>query len=87
MALSPHEFPELHEPNLLHLYAGIGLDSPEKIGAAPWGEAMALGGVPDKPDAVAHENIITTKGTKLHEGKGAGPHDDSWTSMIESNSA
>lgn len=69
VALSPHEFPELHESNLLHLYPGVGLDAPEKIGAAPRGEMMAFGGVPDEADGVAHAVIITTKDTKVHEGE------------------
>jgi hypothetical protein len=61
VALPPHELPELQEADLLHLDAGIGLDTPEKIGAAPRSEAMSLGGVPEKADTVPHAGIINTK--------------------------
>ena len=60
-ALAPHELPELEESDLLHFDAGVGLDAPEKIGAAPGGEAMSLGGIPEKADTVPHAGIIATK--------------------------
>lgn len=60
-ALTPHELPEFEESDLLHLDAGVSLDAPEKIGAAPGGEAMSLGGVPEKADTVPHAGIINTK--------------------------
>src|SRR5260370_14794441 len=72
VALAPHEFPELHETNLLHLDARVGLYAPEKVWATPWSQAMATGGVPEEADFVAHGVIITTKGTKVHEGKAKG---------------
>lgn len=60
-AFSPHKFPELKEADLFHLDSGVGFDAPEKIGTAPGGEAMSLGGVPEKADAVPHAGIINTK--------------------------
>ena len=69
MTLAPHEFPEFHKADLLHLHAGVGFDAPEKIRAAPRGQTMATGGVPQEADLVAHSVIITTKDTKVHEGK------------------
>src|SRR6476660_3832397 len=68
VTLAPHEFPELHEADLLHLHAGVGLDAPKKIRAAPGSQTMATGGIPKEADLVAHAVIITTKGTKVHEG-------------------
>jgi len=64
MALTPHKFPKFYESNLLHLDACVGLNPPEKIGAPPRSEAMALCGVPDKPDGVLHGDILNT----IHAG-------------------
>lgn len=61
VAFTPHELPEFEETDLLHLDAGVGLDAPEKIGTAPGGEAVPLGGVPEKADAVPHAGIINIK--------------------------
>jgi tetratricopeptide (TPR) repeat protein len=72
VALAPHEFPEFHEADLLHLHTSVGLDAPEKVWATPWSQAMATGSVPEESDLVAHGVIITTKGTKVHEGKSHG---------------
>ena len=58
VAFAPHELPELQETDLLHLDACIGLDTPEKIGAAPGSQAMAPSGIPEEADLVAHELII-----------------------------
>ena len=68
MALSPHKFPELQKPDLLHLDARVGLDPPKQIRTSPWSKAMAFGGVPHEADAVLHGQIITTKETKVHKG-------------------
>ena len=68
--LAPHEFPELQKSDLRHLHASVCFDAPKKVGASPWGQAMAPGGVPQEAKLVAHtETIITTKGTKVHVGK------------------
>src|ERR1700684_2505707 len=71
-ALAPHEFPELHEADLCHLHAGVGFDTPQQIRTAPRGQAVALGGIPEKADFVAHAAIIITNSAKIHEGKLAG---------------
>ena len=63
MALSPHELPEFQESDLLHFYAGVGLDAPEEIGAAPRGKAVSLSRIPQEADGVPHDVIITTKDT------------------------
>ena len=57
VALAPHEFPEFHEADLLHLHAGIGFNSPKKIRAAPWSQVMAASGVPEEADLL-HGSII-----------------------------
>jgi len=48
VALAPEKFPKLKKTDLRHLDAAIGLDAPEQVGAPPRGQAMALGGVPEK---------------------------------------
>ena len=60
VTLAPHEFPELQKADLLHLDAGVGFDSPEKVRASPRGKAMAAGSVPQKADLVPHAAIIPT---------------------------
>jgi hypothetical protein len=61
VALSPHEFPEFQESNLLHLDAGIGFDPPQQIRAAPRSEAVPFRRVPQEADRVLHGDIIITK--------------------------
>jgi len=53
-ALGPQEFPEFEEADLRHLDAGVGLDAPEEIGAAPGSNTVASGGVPEKTEHGAH---------------------------------
>ena len=45
-ALPPGKLPELQEADLRHLYAAVGLDSPEQVGTPPWSQTMALGRIP-----------------------------------------
>src|SRR5215469_5663596 len=66
-SLAPHEFPEFQEADLLHLDAGVRLDTPKKIRAVPWSKAMPLGSVPKKADLVAHASMITRKYRNVHE--------------------
>ena len=73
-SFSQNEFPELQESNLLHLDAAVGFDSPEKIRAAPGRKPVTAGRVPEEAEHVEHlEQIITTKGRKVHKGKGQQP--------------
>ncbi len=53
-ALPPQELPKFQKSDLLHLYATIGLNAPQQIGAAPGREPVAAGGVPHESQGVAH---------------------------------
>ena len=68
-AFPPQKLPELQKSDLLHLHPAVGLNTPQKIGTAPGRKAMASGGIPHEAKRIAHAQIITTKDTKLHEGK------------------
>src|SRR5579859_264503 len=57
-ALAPDELPKLHESNLFHLDAGVGLDPPEKIRTTPRGQTVPFCGIPEKPELLAHGIII-----------------------------
>src|SRR5580698_8303816 len=59
--LPPDEFPELQKADLGHLHASVGFNTPQQIGTPPRGQAMALGGVPQEAELVAHAAMITTK--------------------------
>ena len=48
VTLPPEEFPELEKADTCHLDAGVGLDAPKQVRAAPGSEAMSPGGVPDE---------------------------------------
>jgi len=61
VALTPHEFPEFQEADLRHLHAGVGFDAPQQVGAAPGGQTMAFGGVPQEAETVAHAVHHTCK--------------------------
>jgi hypothetical protein len=52
--LPPQELPELQKSDLLHLYAAVGLNAPQEIGAAPRGEPMASGGIPHESQGAVH---------------------------------
>jgi len=54
VALAEEESPEFEEADLIHFDAAIGLDAPAQIRAAPGGEMVAAGGVPQKSKDVAH---------------------------------
>lgn len=58
-ALAPHKFPKFQKPDLRHLDAGVGLDAPQQIWAAPRSQAMTFGCVPEKAETMAHADIIT----------------------------
>jgi len=58
VALPPHELPELQEADLGHLDPAIGFDPPQKIGAAPRGQTVASGGVPEEAEDVAHRYLV-----------------------------
>src|SRR5579862_4400547 len=77
MALPPHEFPKLYKPDLSHLYPSVGFDAPQQVRAAPRGQAMAFGGVPEKTKLVAHAAIIRTRSRSEkilnHEGHEGSP--------------
>jgi len=60
-ALAPEKFPELKETDLRHFDAAVGLNAPQQVGAAPRGQAMAFGGIPQKAERVAHGDIINTR--------------------------
>ena len=53
-ALAPEEFPELQEPDLLHLDPAVGFNPPQQVWAAPWSQSMAASGIPQKSKHVAH---------------------------------
>jgi hypothetical protein len=55
-ALPPYELPKLQEPDLLHLDSAVGFHPPQKIGAAPRGEPVSTGRVPEKSKHVAHRS-------------------------------
>jgi hypothetical protein len=57
-AFPPGKFPKLQQADLVHFYAGVGLDPPQQIRAAPRGEVMSAGGIPQEADNVAHEDMI-----------------------------
>jgi len=59
--LAPHELPELQKSDLGHFDAGVGFDPPQEIGTPPRSQVVALGGVPEKAQPVAHASMITTK--------------------------
>ena len=52
--LPPRELPEFQKSDLLHLYAAIGLDAPEQVRTTPRSEMVALGGIPEEPNDIAH---------------------------------
>jgi hypothetical protein len=54
VALTPHESPKGEEADLVHLQAGIGLNAPAQVGAAPGSEAMSASCVPSEAKDVAH---------------------------------
>lgn len=54
VAFAPHELPKLKKADLLHLHAGVGLNAPEQIWAAPRREPMSFGGIPQKTKPMAH---------------------------------
>jgi hypothetical protein len=58
-AFTPHEFPKFQKADLGHFHAGISLNTPQQVGTAPRGQAMALRGIPKEPELVAHALIIT----------------------------
>src|SRR3954447_8078075 len=72
--LAPQEFPKLQEPNLRHLYASVGFNAPKQIRTSPGCQPVSLRGIPQKPDLVAHADIITRKPAKIHERKQAGTY-------------
>ncbi len=57
-ALPPGKFPKFKKADLVHLHAGIGFDSPQKVRAAPGSEVVSAGGVPQEAEHVAHGDII-----------------------------
>jgi hypothetical protein len=57
-ALVPEKFPEFQKADLLHLYATIGLDSPQQIGAAPRRQPVSACGIPHESKHVAHAHSI-----------------------------
>src|SRR5580692_333576 len=61
VAFAPHKFPEFQEADLGHLHAGVGFDAPQQVGAAPGGQTMAFGGVPQEAETVAHVDIIPAR--------------------------
>ncbi len=58
VALPPDKFKEFEQADLVHLHAGIGFDTPEKIGAAPGREMVSASGIPKKAEHVAHGSMI-----------------------------
>ena len=64
--LAPHEFPEFHEADLLHLDARVGLDAPQKVWAAPGSQVMAASGVPEKANLL--HGAIIPKGAGFYYG-------------------
>jgi len=55
-SLDPHKFPEFQESDLSHFDASEGFHSPQEIGAAPRGNAVAARGVPEEAQHWAHGN-------------------------------
>ena len=53
-AFPPQKLPEFKEADLRHLDAAVGLDPPQQVGAPPRSETMALGGIPEKAERMAH---------------------------------
>ncbi len=53
-ALPPGKLPELQKTDLRHLHAGVGLNAPEQIRTSPRSEMVALGGIPEETQNVAH---------------------------------
>ncbi len=74
-ALPPHEFPKLEESDLLHLDSAVSFYAPEKIRAAPGGEPVSAGCVPDEAQHVAHDhteyNVGQSSGVGLQSSKPA----------------
>ena len=66
VALAPHEFPEFHEADLLHLDARVGLDAPQKVWAAPGSQVMAASGIPEKANLL--HGAIIPKGVAFYYG-------------------
>src|SRR4029077_2084587 len=55
---APGKFPELQETDLRHLDAGVGLDAPKQVGAAPRGQVMTPRGIPEKTNDIAHGVLV-----------------------------
>jgi hypothetical protein len=64
LALSPEKLPEFKEADLRHFDAGVGLDAPEQIGAAPRGNPVAAGGVPEEAQHLSHWNQYSAVGVQ-----------------------
>lgn len=61
-AFAPHKFPKLQKADLGHLNAGVRLDAPKKIRAAPGGEMVAFCCIPEEAEFVEHANHHYHKG-------------------------
>ena len=57
-AFPPGEFPEFEETNLGHFDARIRFNAPQQVRAAPRGEVVALGGVPEEPQDLTHSAAL-----------------------------
>ena len=53
-AFAPSESKKFEETDAMHLDTGVGFNPPAQIGAAPGGEAMAAGRVPQEAQDVMH---------------------------------
>ena len=58
MTLPPDKLNKLEDSDLVHLDAGIGLHTPEKVRAAPGREVVPASCVPEKAEHIAHARII-----------------------------
>jgi len=57
-AFDPHKFPEFEEADLGHFDPGESFHAPQEIGAAPGGEAVSAGGVPEEAEHGAHGLLV-----------------------------